>query len=167
VKHHSWQAAAYLFGQQRDEQGNPVKQPPGQLFRNLVAGALLGGAMGTQGPSAGSGAGGFLSGLARGGNAVQAQVYQRQQDAQALAQKKRQMPLEQQKFAEEKMQHQATLEQWGVENLTHAREADYRDREQLNKENEVDLNIQKWAVDQGAFVAPTIPNRAYKVMGRG
>ena len=55
------------------------------------------------------------------------------------------MSLEERKFDEEKVMHQATLEHWGIENLANAREADYRDREQLNKENEQDENVQKWA----------------------
>lgn len=77
------------------------------------------------------------------------------------------MTLEQQKFGEEQIQHQATLEQWNVENLMHGREADYRNREQLEKENEADLNIQKWAIDQGAYVAPTIPNNGVPGNGPG
>jgi hypothetical protein len=56
------------------------------------------------------------------------------------------------------MLHAATLEHWNIENLAHGREADYRDREQLDKENEQDENVQKWAIENGAFIAPSIPH---------
>jgi hypothetical protein len=109
--------------------------------------------------------GGFLSGFTKGGNAVQQQIHQRQQEAEAAAQKKQAMTLEQQKFDQEKVVHAATLEHWNMENLAHGREADYRDREQLDKENEQDESVQKWAIENGAFIAPSIPNNG--VPGNG
>ena len=96
--------------------------------------------------------------MGRGASGVEQQNYQRSQEAQAAAQKKQAMSLEERKFDEEKVMHQATLEHWGIENLANAREADYRDREQLDKENEQDENVQKWAIENGAFIAPNIPN---------
>jgi hypothetical protein len=109
--------------------------------------------------------GGFLGGFARGGNAVNQQAHQRAQEAQTNAQHKQEMSLEQQKFEEEKMQHAAAAEHWNIQNFLSEREADYRDREQLEKENEMDLNVQKWAVENGAFVAPSIPQNG--VPGNG
>jgi len=160
------QAASFLFGQQRDPQtGAPVKQPPGQLFRSLLAGALLGGAMGSEGHAGGGSVGGFLSGFSRGGNAVVQQQYQRQQAAQEQQQRQEQMSLEERKFQEEQMQNKAQLEHWNLENLARGREADYRDRDQLLHENEQDANIQKWAAENGAYLAPSIPNNA--VPGNG
>src|SRR5580692_2446165 len=53
-----------------------VPNKPGQLFRNLLAGALIGGAAGGEG----TGATGFLGGLARGGTA--SMQNRQQQDAQ-------------------------------------------------------------------------------------
>jgi hypothetical protein len=158
---------SFLFGQQHDPQtGEAIRQQPGAIFRSLLAGALLGGAVGSEGhASGGSSVGGFLSGFAKGGNAVQQQNYQRQQDAQAAAQKKQGLTLEQQKFDEEKTIHAATLEHWNIEQLMHGREADFKDREQLDKENEQDENIQKWASENGAFIAPTIPGNG--VPGNG
>jgi hypothetical protein len=166
ARHHALgKVTSFLFGQQRDETGQVIKQPPGTIFRSLLAGAMLGGALGAEGHADGSGVGSFLGGLGRGASGVELQNHQRQQQAQELAMKKQQMTLEQQKFDEEKTQHQATLEHWNMENLARGREADYRDREQLEKENEVDLNVQKWAVDNGAFVAPSIPQNG--VPGNG
>jgi len=46
----------------------------------------------------------------------------------------------------------ATLEHWNITNLMHGREADFKDREQLEKENDVDLNVQKWSIDNGAYL---------------
>jgi hypothetical protein len=38
---------SFLFGQQHDPQtGEVIRQQPGAVFRSLLAGALLGGAMG-------------------------------------------------------------------------------------------------------------------------
>lgn len=44
-----------------------------------------------------------------------------------------------------------------MENLAREREADFKDREQLEKENGQDLDIQKWAIENGAYIAPTVP----------
>ena len=66
VRHHALgKAASFLFGapQVDPQTGEAVRQRPGQLFRSSLAGALLGGAMGSEGPRAGSGVGGFLSGV--------------------------------------------------------------------------------------------------------
>jgi len=171
AKHHALgRAASFLFGAEvNPDTGEPVKQKPGAIFRSLLAGALLGGAIGSEGNAGGGKVGGFLGGLGRGAVGVEQQAYQRrqqaQQEAQTNAQHKQEMTLEQQKFDEEKMQHASTLEHWNLENLARGREADYRDREQFEKENEIDLNVQKWAVDNGAFVAPSIPQNG--VPGNG
>ena len=134
-----------------------MKQQPGAIFRSLLAGALLGGAIGSEGHST-SPTGGFISGLARGGNAVAQQQYERQQAAQEQNMRRQQMGLEEQKFEEQQAEHAASIEQWNIQNLMAGREADYRDREQLLKENEQDANIQKWAIDNGGYLAPTIPH---------
>jgi hypothetical protein len=149
--------ASFLFGHQTDEAGNAVKQPPGQLFRSLLAGALLGVAAGSSAPAGGGKLGGALSGLGHGFAGVEQQNYQRQQDAQKQQREQQAANLEQDKFKEEKTMHASALEHWNMENLAHEREADLKDREQLEKENEQELNIQKWAVENGAFIAPTVP----------
>jgi hypothetical protein len=168
ARHHDiGKTAAFLFGRQQDPAtGEPIKQRPGDVFKSLLLGAMLGSSLASEGGNAGGGSvGGFLGGMGRGASGVEQQAYQRQQQAQTNAQHKQEMTLEQQKFDEEKMQHASTLEHWNLENLARGREADYRDREQLQKENETDLNIQKWAVDNGAFLAPTVPNNG--VPGNG
>lgn len=166
ARHHAiGKAAAFLFGQERDPNtGEPVKQAPGSVFKSLLAGALLGSAIGSEGRAGGGSVGGFLSGFSRGGAGVMAQEYQRQQDAFARQRQTQQMSLEQQRFEEERTQHRAQLEQWNLENLARGREADYRDRDQLLKENEQDANVQKWTIDNGGYLA-SIPNNA--VPGNG
>ena len=134
-----------------------MPQKPGQVFRSLLAGALLGGAIGSEGHST-SPTGGFISGLARGGNAVSQQEYARQQAAQEQNLRRQSMGLEESKFEEEKAVHAGQMEQWNIQNLMAGREADYRDREQLLKENEQDANVQKWAIDNGGYLAPSIPH---------
>lgn len=149
--------ASFLFGQQTDDAGNPVKQPPGHLFRSLLAGALLGMAAGSSAPPGGGKLGGALSGLGHGATAVANQNYQRQQQAKEEQRQQQSANLEQDKFKEEKAMHQSALEHWNMENLAREREADFKDREQLEKENGQDLDIQKWAIQNGAYIAPTVP----------
>jgi len=104
--HHSaiGKAARFLFGAPTidSETGEAIPQRPGQLFRSLLAGALLGGAIGSENPR-----GGFLGGLARGGAGVEQQNYQRAQQAQAQRQRHQQLDLEQSRFEEEKSMHRA------------------------------------------------------------
>jgi hypothetical protein len=166
ARHHALgQVTSFLFGHERDPNtGEPVKQQPGAIFSSLLAGALLGGAMGSEGKASGGSVGGFLSGVARGGNAVQQQQYQRQQQVQEQQRQQQEMSLEERKFDEEKTQHQATLEHWNLENLARAREADYRDRDQLEKEEAQEENVQRYAIENGARLAP-VPNNG--VPGNG
>jgi hypothetical protein len=166
ARHHALgQVTSFLFGQERDPNtGEPVKQAPGSIFRSLLAGALLGGAMGSEGKAQGGSVGGFLSGFARGGNAVQQQEYQRQQQGQAQTEKQQAMSLEERKFDEGKTQHAATLEHWNLENLARAREADYKDRDQLEKEEAQEENVQRYVIANGARLA-SIPNNG--VAGNG
>lgn len=65
--------------------------------------------MGTEGPRAGSGVGGFLTGVARGGNAVQQQTYQRQLQAQEEQRKQQAESREQQAFETEQTHRQAMI----------------------------------------------------------
>lgn len=99
--HHSMfgRAAKFLLGQPTTSyQVNPqtgateatqVPQRPGQMFRSLVAGAILGGAAGSEN----AGKGGFAGGMMRGAQAVQdrGQEQDLQKRAQAEAQFKNQM----------------------------------------------------------------------------
>ena len=159
-------AASFLFGQERDPNtGERVKQAPGAVFRSLLVGALLGGAIGSEGPAVGSGgAGSFLAGLSRGAAGVEQQTYQRQQDEFARQRQTQQMSLEERRFKQEQIEHQATLEHWNMENLARGREADYRDREWLQREQAQDNDVQKWAIQNSAHLA-SIPGNA--VPGNG
>ncbi len=95
-------AVSTLFGQQTSYLVDPAsgqvvptttKAPPGQMFRSLLAGAILGGAQGTEGMSPGFGRSFFRAGAA-GINRAQQQDQQRKQEA-IDAQKRQQ---EKQKF---------------------------------------------------------------------
>ncbi len=99
-----------LFGHVTDPNtGEPVPQKPGAIFRSLLAGALLGGAMGSEGPRAGSGVGGFLTGFSRGGNAVRQQTYQRQLQGREEQRKQQAESREQQAFDTEQTHRQAMI----------------------------------------------------------
>jgi hypothetical protein len=148
------QVTSFLFGHERDPNtGEPVKQAPGAVFRSLLARALWGGSLDAEGRGTGGSVGGFLSGVARGGNAVNQQNYERQRAAQEQARKRQEMTLEQAKFNEEKQQRQATLEHWNLEDLARAREVDYRDRRELDEEEAQEENLQRYAIENGAKLA--------------
>jgi hypothetical protein len=98
ARHHALgQVTSFLFSNQRDENGEPIKQPPGQIFRSLLAGASLGATMGSEGKAQGGSVSRFLNGVSRGGNAVEQQNHARQQEAQKQAQDRAKLMLEQQR----------------------------------------------------------------------
>lgn len=145
-------ATSFLFGHQTDPStGQPIKQAPGSIFRSLLAGALLGGTLGAQGATGGKGS--SLAAAFRGGAGVLEHDEQQRQQAQEQARKQQAMSLEEQRFKEEQAQHQATMAHWELENIGRAREADFRDRDQLMQENKQDENVQEWAIKNGARLA--------------
>lgn len=163
--HHSaiGRAAKFLFGAPTIDPntGQATPQRPGQWARSMLAGALLGAAIGSENPR-----GGFLGGLGRGGAGVEQQQYERAQQRQQQERQQRQMTLEEQKFAEEKTQHAATLEHWNLENLARGREADYKNREWLEKEEAQEENVQRYAIENGAKLA-SIPHNNENGNGPG
>jgi hypothetical protein len=110
AKHHAiGKAASFLFGQQHDDNGQEVRQRPGDVFRSLLLGAMLGGSLGSQGNAGGGGVGSFLGGMGRGAAGVEQQQYARQQQEQDRAMKRQQLTLEQQREQDEHMVHQASV----------------------------------------------------------
>jgi hypothetical protein len=145
---------SFLFGEQiNPDTGEKIPQTPGSVFRSLLAGALLGASAGLK---AGHGA---IGGIAAGGAAGMGWRDQQDQQNRDQAQKKKQFTLDEQRAQDEHIAHAATLEHWNLESLARARESDYRDREQLEKEEVQDENIQKWSIDNGAQLA-SIPGNA-------
>jgi hypothetical protein len=151
-------AASFLFGQERDPNtGQRVKQPSGQLFRSLLAGFLLGGAIGSQSQST-SPTGGFISGLARGGNAVIQQDYQRQQDALAQRQKQQSLSLEEQREADEHMQHQAAVAKIIAETSAFHHQQQQHDQDVIDKKNAAAAQYVQSLTDAGGTPAPIAIN---------
>jgi hypothetical protein len=109
--------ASFLFGHQTDEAGNAVKQPPGQLFRSLLAGALLGMAAGSSAPAGGGKLGGALSGLGHGFAGVEQQNYQRQQQAKDEQRKQQAESREEQGFKTEQTMREATIAHENLETV--------------------------------------------------
>ena len=124
-----------------------VPQRPGDLFRHILAGALIGGA-------AAKGTNSVLAGFSRGGaasiQANQAADQQRQQRAQQDFANKQVLD----RAAQEKLQSAATHEHWNKEQLLHERDANLRDSEFIQRQNENSQQIQKWAHEAGGIVAP-------------
>jgi hypothetical protein len=151
-------AAAFLFGQERDPQtGAPVKQSNGSVWKSLLAGALLGGAIGSDSRST-SPTGGFISGLARGGNAVIQQDYQRQQDAIAQRQKQQAMSLEEQRAADEHVEHQAAVAKIIAETSSFHHQQQQHDQDVIDKKNAAAAQYVQTLTDAGGTPAPIAIN---------
>jgi len=148
---------SFLFGQQIDaDTGQKKPETPGSVLRSLLAGALLGASAGLKAGKEGQG---ILGGIAAGGVAGMQARDDRDQQNRDQAEKKKQLSLEEQRAQDEHLLHAATLEHWNLESLARSRESDFRDREQLEKEEVQDENIQKWSIENGAQIA-SIPGNA-------
>jgi hypothetical protein len=155
--HHSMlgRVAGALLGRQMDYQIDPqtgktvavpVQERPGDLFRHILAGALIGGA-------AAKGTNSVLAGFSRGGVAgIQAN---QQANDQRLQQAQQQFQNQQatDKVAQDKLQGTAQHEHWNKEELLHERDANLRDSEFLEKKNERAEQLQKWALEAGGMAA--------------
>jgi len=152
------QVTSFLFGNQRDPNtGEPVKQQPGAIFRSLLAGALLGGAIGSEGRST-SPVGGFISGLARGGNAVAQQEYARQQAARQAALERQRMSLDEQRAADEHVLHQATAAKVTAETAALHHQQEFIDQDELDKKNAAAAQYVRTLTDAGGTPAPIAIN---------
>jgi hypothetical protein len=164
--HHNMlgRVASALLGKQIDYRVNPstglqeayeVPQKPGDMFRHILAGALIGGA-------AAKGTNSILAGATSGGTAVmqanQAQARQRQ--AQAQQNFANQQGLD--RAAQEKIQAAAQAEHWNKEQLLHERDANLRDAEFIDRQNENSNQMEKWAQEAGAIPAPIEGNGELK-----
>lgn len=156
ARHHAiGRAAAFLFGQQRDPNtGEPVKQAPGAVFRSLLAGALLGGAIGSEGHAGGGSVGGFLSGFARGGNAVAQRQYERQRQGEQDAQQRQRMTLEEQRAADEHMLHQANAAKIVAETASFHHQQELHDQDTIDQKNRASSLYVQTLIDAGGTPAP-------------
>src|SRR5882762_1412915 len=162
-QHHSMlgRLAGALLGQSMDYQvdpqtgrtvATPMKEKPGELFRHIVAGALLGGA-------AAKGTNSVLAGFARGGTAgIEAnqnqdtqrynraqQDFQTQQVAARAQREQRGEAREDDRMAQEKLKTTAQLEMWNKEQIMHERDSNLRDAEFNQRVNENSVQMQRWA----------------------
>jgi len=152
--------ASALLGKQVDYRVNPetgqqeayeVPQKPGDLFRHILAGALIGGA-------AAKGTNSVLTGFSRGGAAGIEANREADQQRQQRAQKDFANKQVLDKAAQEKLESAANHEHWNKEQLLHERDANLRDSEFLEKQNENSQQLQKWAQEAGGIPAPITGN---------
>ena len=129
-------AAKVLFGAPVTDPrtGESVPQRPGALFRSLLAGALLGGALASE-PGAVAPGAGFAGGLARGAAGVEKQIYQRQQDALAREQERKKLDLEESRQADEEMLHEAMSAHLTAETSVFHYQQHWHNQEVLDKKN--------------------------------
>jgi len=162
--------ASALLGQQMDYQvdpqtgqtvATPMKEKPGDLFRHILAGALLGGAAakGTNSPIAG-----FVRGGAAGVEANQnqdtqrynraQQQFQNQREAARAQREQRGEAREDDRVAQEKLKTTAQMEMWNKEQIMHERDSNLRDAEFNQRINENSVQMQRWAHEAGGMDAP-------------
>jgi hypothetical protein len=84
-----------------------VQNKPGQLFRNILMGSLIGGAAASERSSGGAGGGGFLGGFARGGSASFQNQRQQDQARFARAQEQLKSGMDREKLSDEEQTHAA------------------------------------------------------------
>lgn len=160
ARHHAiGKAASFLFGAQRDPNtGEPVRQRPGAVFRSLLAGALLGGAIASEGGESGGSVGGFLSGFSRGGNAVMQQQYQRQQDAFERQRQQQQMSIEEQRAAAEHQLHQVSVAKIVAEMTAFHHQQGFHDQDVIDQKNHASAQYLQALTDAGGKPAPIAIN---------
>jgi len=144
------------------------KQAPGELFRHLVAGALLGGAAAAEHPSGT----GFLGGFATGGAAAhqadlqadtqrraQAQEeFRNTQERERMGMEKEKLGLEKSKLEQEGIFQKAQLAQWTANALRADREMDFQTEKFLQEQNQYNTNIQLELAKMGASPMPIMVN---------
>lgn len=189
--HHSMlgRVASALLGKQMEYRVNPqtgqteayeVPEKPGQLFRHILAGALLGGAAAHQGqvsvdPVTGQRtrmASGPLAGFLAGGvasmEATKAGEQQRYDQAQQQfknEQTARTASREEARIQDEKVKTAAQTEYWNKEVLLHERDSNLRDSEFHENHNARMEAIRDKATEQGAVDAP-IPGNGEQGNGK-
>lgn len=135
-----------------------VKEKPGDLFRHILAGAIMGGAAGSQQQDFTSG---FFAGGAAGIKNSQEQDQQRRTDAQQQfnnQQGVRKLNEVDQRIANDATRHQAQQHLWTMSELAREHTADQRGLELLQKENA--LSLRKLEADEkaGGLFAPIKDN---------
>lgn len=170
---HSWlgrgirHIASALEGQEVSYQPDPntgeakeVVSPrkPGGLFRDILLGAIAGGAAGS--PQKGqysSGAAGLFKGAQAAMSAQQGRQQQAQQQAQGQAQK--QKALNDQKAAQDKADQQAaaTVAATTVNNLNYGKHIDMHSPENIQRHNLASDTVKNAALKQAGGTVPVIP----------
>src|SRR5258708_2660176 len=156
--HHSMlgRVASALLGRPMDYQIDPatgktvavpVQEKPGDLFRHILAGALIGGA-------AAKGTNSVLAGFSRGGVAGIQSNQPTNDHRLPQAQQPFQNSQTADKASQEKLSATAQHEHWNKEELLHERDANLRDSEFLERRNERAEELQKWALEAGGMAAP-------------
>lgn len=122
---------------------------PGQLFRAILAGAILGGAAGARAPRDS----GFAGGFATGGAAVIQNDQEQNQIKRANAQRELSGEQSAQRIKEDEMYHQAQITQWGLENLRADANSSLNEEHYIQSLNEANSEVEDKIVEKGASPA--------------
>jgi len=126
-----------------EESTSPGK--PATFFRNLVLGALIGGAAGT----ANRGRGGFAGGFASGGAAAAEASQGRDQIKRAQAQQQFKNQLEARKMTDDETTHQATVAHLNMQIAGLQQHMSMLDQSEIDKKNSASRAYQKSLIDAG------------------
>jgi hypothetical protein len=127
-----------------------VRNSPGQLFRNILMGSLIGGAAASERSSGGAGGGGFLGGFARGGAAsIQAQ---RQQDQNRFTRPQEQLKtgMERERLTGENLWHAAATAHENMETAQIMHNMHLADEKHVLDQNAAARAYEKSLIDAGA-----------------
>jgi hypothetical protein len=126
-----------------------VSAKPGALFRALLAGALIGGAAGSEG----RGQGGFLGGVARGGTANIQDQRQQDQARFQRAQEQQKSQMEREKLTDEEMQHKAMTAHENMQTAALLHSMHLSDEKTVEEHNAAARAYEKTLIDAGAVPA--------------
>jgi hypothetical protein len=153
-----------------DENGQQVADPkeplkPGQLFRHILAGALLGGAMGARGKNAGEGAALGLGAVMERADTQEAAARQRAQQGFENKQKMGQMGMEKERLQLEKErsvdQHkitEATLSQYNWGHIIDTHRMQQENKEAADHAEATYNKMQEWLTEHHAKLIPVDGN---------
>jgi|SRR5581483_22604 len=122
----------------------PVKAPPGQLFRHIVAGAILGGAFGHEKEG-----GDFTSGMARGASGVMEKTQENDREAMKRAQENEKSRMEQQRLDREDQLTKAQIAHYHIMDAQEDAHTDIMMREYLDKTDAANKAMEDLALQSG------------------
>jgi hypothetical protein len=168
--------AQFLLGNQtvmdpKTGEESTVPNKPGDLFRHILAGAILGGVSGAGTENGFKGANAGSAAVRQNDQQQQERMDQRSQQIQEnnyknqqLDLQKRQATREDQAESQRQQEFKATTEHWNVENIRADADFNIRSQDHVDAVNQQNQEMSKWIAEAGGVMAPVKNN---DTMGNG